>query len=272
MQIKKNDINKIFVLFLFSHIIIWTLIPSFTNINLPLDTIEALAWSNELQLGYHKPPPLAPFLLAFYFKIFGNQDWAYYLLSQLTVAASFIIIFIFSFEFLKNRIHSLISVLLLEGIYFYNFTTPEFNPILLQLPLCAASALYCWKAINQNDNISWILFGFFSALSVLTFYLSFYLLLSLCIFFIIKIIETKKFNPKYLITLSTFFVLLLPHLIWVLNNDFISIRYGLFRSFGDPLTGLTNIKFLDHLLYPIIFLGKQFVIIIPFLIMFFFNY
>ena len=53
MQIKKNDLNKIFLLFLFAHLFAWTLIPSVSNNNLPLDTIEALAWATNLIWGYN---------------------------------------------------------------------------------------------------------------------------------------------------------------------------------------------------------------------------
>ena len=60
----------------------WTLIPSFSNINLPLDTIEALAWGSNLDWGFTKHPPFSAFAVEFFYKIFGNQDWAYYLLSQ----------------------------------------------------------------------------------------------------------------------------------------------------------------------------------------------
>ena len=69
MKIKKVDINFFFVLFLFAHLLIWTLIPSIVNTNLPLDTIEALTWGNELKLGYDKYPPIFPlFTEFFYFK------------------------------------------------------------------------------------------------------------------------------------------------------------------------------------------------------------
>ena len=61
MVIRKKDINKIFILFLFAHIIVWTLVPTLTNNNLPLDTIEALAWGSELKMGYQKHPPLSAF-------------------------------------------------------------------------------------------------------------------------------------------------------------------------------------------------------------------
>ena len=59
MRIKENDLNKIFVLFLFAHFFIWVLIPSISNNNLPLDTIEALAWGSDLDWGYNKHPPFS---------------------------------------------------------------------------------------------------------------------------------------------------------------------------------------------------------------------
>ena len=269
MKIKNNNINKVFVIFLFVHLIIWTLVPSISNNNLPLDTIETLVWGNELQLGYDKYPPLVPLFTEFFYLIFGNQDWAYYFLSQLFVVSSFIIIFKFSKDFFQNRIYSLISVLLLEGIYFYNFTTPELNPFLCQMPFLSATVFYCWKGVKQNDNISWFLFGIFAALAVLSFYLSFYLLSSLGLFFIYIIIEDKKFNPKYLISLISFFVVLLPHLIWVVDNNYITINYAFFRSFNDPLSGFGDFKYLDHIFYPLMFFGKQIGILLPFLIMLF---
>ena len=40
MIVKKN--NKLYYLFLTSHLVIWFLVPTLTNVNLPLDTIEAL--------------------------------------------------------------------------------------------------------------------------------------------------------------------------------------------------------------------------------------
>ena len=59
MQYKKNDFNNILILFLFAHFFIWVLIPSISNNNLPLDTIEALAWGSDLNWGYNKHPPFS---------------------------------------------------------------------------------------------------------------------------------------------------------------------------------------------------------------------
>ena len=183
MQINKN-ISKILTFFLFTHVIVWTLIPSISNQNLPLDTIEALAWGSNLDWGYNKHPPLSAFIVEFFFSIFGAQDWAYYFLSQLFVVISFYIIFIFSKDFFKDKIFCLISILLLEGIYFYNFTSPEFNVNVCQLPFWALTVYYFWKGIQKNNNISWLLFGIFAALGFLSKYLFIYLLIAIDVFII----------------------------------------------------------------------------------------
>ena len=56
-------------------------------------------------------------------------------------------------------------------------------------------------------------------------------------------------------------MILVPHLIWLNNNEFITIKYGLAR------TGLEQSSFIDHIKFPIIFLLKQVGILIPFLIL-----
>ena len=261
MNIKKIDCNKILVIFLLSHITIWTVIPYISNINLPLDVIEAIAWSGGWPLGWEKHPPLSSWFPGLFFQIFGNQDWSYYLLSQIFVVASFIVVWRFSLDFFQSKIHSLISILLLEGLFFYNFTSPEFNVNVCQLPFWALTVHYCWQGIKKNDNVSWLLFGTFAALGVLSKYLFIYLLIAVDIFFIYLIV-IKRFNYKCLISLITFFLFLTPHLIWLVENNFITLTYALNR------TGLAESSFLDHLYYPFLFLIKQMGILLPLLILF----
>ena len=264
MQIKKKDINNIFIIFLFFHITVWTLLPSILNNNLPLDTIEALAWSSNLDWGYYKHPPFSAWSVEFFYQIFGNNDWAYYLLSQIFVITAFYIIFKFSEDFLKNKIHCLISVLVLEGIYFYNFTTPEFNVNVCQLPFWALTTYFCWKGIKKNDYATWILFGVVAALGVLSKYLFIYLLAAIDVFFIYLIIK-KKIDYKCLISLLPFILILIPHFIWLADNNYETFSYALKR------TGSENIEFIDHIYNPIIFIGKQLGILIPFFFILSFN-
>ena len=268
MSFDKIDINKLFYSFIAIHLILWTLIPSLTNNNLPLDTIEALAWGSNLDWGFNKHPPGSALFPEIIYRFLGPQDWAYYLLSQIFVVIAFIVVFKFAEELFKNKTLSLISVFLLEGIYFYNFTTPEFNVNVCQLPFWALCVYYSWKLFDNKEVSSkdcfWL--GIFCAIGFLSKYLFIYLLLAidLLFFYVIFIKKYKKFDFKYLISAEVFIILLIPHLIWLTNNDYMTITYGLAR------TGLENSSFLDHIIYPLIFLGKQVGILIPFFIMSFF--
>ena len=268
MLINKNNINKLFYSFLIIHLFLWTIVPALTNNNLPLDTIEALAWGSNLDWGFNKHPPGSAFFPEIIYQVFGPQDWAYYLLSQIFVVIAFIVVFKFSEELFKDKTLSLISVLLLESIYFYNFTTPEFNVNVCQLPFWSLCVYYSWKLFDkQTINFKdCFLLGVFAAIGFLSKYLFIYLLISidLLFFYIIFIRKYKKFEFKYLVSLEVFIVLLVPHLIWLANNDYITITYGLAR------TGLDNANLSDHIIYPLIFLGKQVGILIPFFIMSFF--
>ena len=262
-MILKKNINKAFYSFLFLHLLLWTLVPSLSNINLPLDTIEALAWGSNLDWGFNKHPPFSAFAVEFFFKIFGNNDWAFYLLSQIFVLTSYYFVWKVSDDLLKDKLYALLSVLLLSGIYFYNYTTPEFNVNVSQLPFWALSVYFFWKGINLNKNVDWILFGIFSALGFLSKYLFIYILLALFIFFISNLKKYKKSLNKYFFSILISLAFLAPHFFWLFENDFITIFYGLERS------GVSEFNYIDHFKNPIIFLIKQLIILSPFFLMFY---
>ncbi|WP_440933945.1 glycosyltransferase family 39 protein [Candidatus Pelagibacter sp.] len=265
MTINNKNINNVFYIFVIAHLIFWTLIPSITNHNLPLDTIEALAWGSNLDWGFNKHPPMSAFFVKIFFQIFGSQDWVYYLLSQIFVIISFYYVFKFSNEIVNNKLLGLVSVLLIEAIYFYNFTTPEFNVNVCQLPFWSLTIYYSWKIYSDKEIkfLDCFLVGLFAAFGFLSKYLFIYLLASIDLLFIYLIFfkKERKFDFKYLITIEAFLVVLVPHFIWLYNNNFITITYGLAR------TGLEQTILLDHIKYPLIFLLKQIGILVPFFIL-----
>jgi len=265
MALNKKNLTNLFYIFITTHLIIWTLVPTLTNNNLPLDIIEALAWGSNLDWGFNKHPPMSAFLPEVFFQIFGAQDWSYYLLSQICVIISFFAVYKLAEEFFKKKIFSFLSVLLLEGIYFYNFTTPEFNVNVCLMPFWALTILYFWKGCKDNKITDWFLVGLFAGLGFLSKYLFIYLGLAID-FFILYMIYKNKFNINFksFISIIPFFIILLPHLIWLTENDYVTITYGLRR------TGAEDPNVLNHIKYPLIFLGKQIGILIPFFLMLFY--
>ena len=256
-----RNINNIFFIFVLSHLLIWTVVPTITNKNLPLDVIEALAWGSNLDWGFNKHPPGSAFFPEIFFQIFGAQDWAYYFLSSLFVVISFYFVFKVADEILSSKLLSLFSVLILEAIYFYNFTTPEFNVNVCQLPFWSLVVYFSWKIYSSKEiKLSDCFFiGLFSAIGFLSKYLFVYLLASIFLLFmyVILIKKDRKFDFKYFITLEVFVILLIPHFIWLYGNDYITILYGLKRTGLEP-------SLINHFEQPILFLFKQIGTLLPF--------
>ena len=257
-MIQIKNINKILYIFLFFHLSLWTLVPSISNVNLPLDTIEALAWASNLEWGFNKHPPLSAFAVGVFYFIFGSNDWAYYLLSQVFVLITFYFVWKLSNEFFSNKIFSLLSILILETIVFFNYTTPEFNVYVCQLPLKAAAVYFFWKVIKDQNLYYMILTGIFCALGMLTHYSFIFIILSLFTYFVLFYRRNKKLVKYFFISLFIFILILIPHMIWLFENNFETAKYALGR------TGIDSQSVLRHILNPILFIIKQFGMIIFF--------
>ena len=260
-MIQPGKEKKIFYLLCLYHLIIWTLVPYFSNKNLPLDVIEALAWGQDFDLGYNKHPPLSAWIPGLLFKIFGNKDWVYYLLSQIFIVISFIFLWKLSSFFLKKKSQILLSVLTIEGIAFYTFETPQFNVNICQIPLWVGTIYFFLKSIKNNKIADWIFLGTFSALGFLTKYIFVYLLISLIFYLIYIFFIRKKINFNFLYTVLIFFLITAPHFQWLLQNDFTTIYYALKRG------GLNEFNIYNHLLNPFKFLINQISILLPFLLL-----
>ena len=260
-MIQPGKEKKIFYLICLYHLIIWTIVPYFSNKNLPLDVIEALAWGQNFDLGYNKHPPLSAWIPGLLFKIFGNKDWIYYLLSQVFIVISFIFLWKLSSFFLKKNYQILLSVLTIEGIAFFTFETPQFNVNICQIPLWIGTVYFFFKSIRKNKITDWIFLGVFSALGFLTKYIFAYLLISLFFYLVFIFLIKKKINFNSLYALLTFFLITLPHFQWLIQNDFTTIYYAVKRG------GLNEFNIYNHLLNPIKFLASQIAISLPFLLL-----
>jgi 4-amino-4-deoxy-L-arabinose transferase-like glycosyltransferase len=125
--------------------------------------------------------------------------------------------------------------------------------------------LYAWKCIQKDKFKDYILLGLFIAFGILSKYLFAYLIFSIAILFIFLIFKEKKFRIKSLATILIISLILLPHLIWLVESNYITITYGLHRTGGSS-------DILNHIIYPLVFLGKQLGILVPFFLMSFFLF
>ena len=65
--------------------------------NLPLDTIEALAWGSNLDWGFNKHPPLSAFMVEMFYQFFGNK------IGHIIIKPNFVVVsFLYYLNFQKN--------------------------------------------------------------------------------------------------------------------------------------------------------------------------
>ena len=94
---------------------------------------------------------------------------------------------------------------------------------------------------KNNKIVDWFLVGLFAGFGFLSKYLFIYLALGVDIF-LIYMIYKKKIDFKCLVSLIPFLIVLLPHLIWLTENNYITLTYGLDR------TGTGDQNLLDHIM------------------------
>ena len=92
----------------------------------------------------------------------------------------------------------------MEGIFFYNFTTPEFNVNVCQLPFWALTVYYSFKSINYSKLSDLILLGIFMSLGFLTKYFLYFNFINQN-FFILETFKEKNFQFKIVNTWNNFY-------------------------------------------------------------------
>ena len=253
-----RNATRLFWGFLGLHVALWTALPSLLNANLPLDVIEGFAWGREFDWGYPKHPPLTRWLGDLAAELRGHGAWAQYLLSQISVALAFWAIWRLARTVFEPGT-ALLAVLLMEGVYFHNYTTPEFNPNVILLPIWSLAVLCFWRAHSSGQLAWWLALG---AVACLGFWSKYFMALLLAPLGLLLLLD--PLFRRHLATpgpyLAAVIVLLglTPHLLWMLESDFATIGYAVARASkgGDPALA-------DHLLRPLRFAVEQPLVVLP---------
>ena len=244
-----------FAVFLALHALVWTALPALLYPNLPLDLIEALTYGREWQLGYDKLPPLPWWLVEIVYRLIG-LDTAYYALAQLAVIGAFAAIFMTARP-LVGGVGALVSVLILDGLHYFHFTAAKFNHDVIQLPLWALAGFAFHAALKHGRMLHWALLGLAIGLALWAKYFVAVLAAPLALFLLVDRDARKALaTPGPYVALVVAAVVMAPHLLWLIRNDFLPFAYASARA--APSRGL-----FDHLLHPVVFAVSQLVFLIP---------
>ena len=247
--------RRAFALFCALHALVWTALPSVLYANLPLDLIEALTYGREWQIGYDKLPPLPWWMVEIVHRLIGF-DTAYYALAQLAVIGAFALVWCTARP-LVGEIGALVAVLIIDGLHYFHFTAAKFNHDVIQLPLWALAGYSFHAALRRGRVLHWLLLGLALRLALWAKYFVVVLALPLALFLVFDREARKHLvTPGPWIALAVALVVMMPHLVWLWNSDFLPFAYAERRV--APSRGM-----IDHLVHPFVFALGQFLFLLP---------
>lgn len=217
----------------------WTLAPAFSHSAPPLDVVEMYAWGREGVVATFKHPNLPGLVLEGVRRITGVAGWPGYLVSQIFICTTFWAVFALGRELMDER-RALAGVLMLTGVYFFSWTTPEFNHNVAQMPLWALIALFLWRAGTHAGLLNWILLGLFAGLSLWAKYSSAMVLAPAALWLVWDSEARKRLlTPGPWLALLVFIGVAAPQALWLVEYDFLPFEYAARRSGdGGPLAAL----------------------------------
>jgi len=211
-----------------AHAVLWTLI--LVNLkaaqDVHMDVAEAFAWGQKFQFGYGKHPPLSGWVAGLWFKLFPVRDWATYALAMTVLGCGMVISWFTALRVVDRR-RAFLVVAMLALYPIFNFKGFKYNPDLLQLVTLPLVVLAYLNAFEKRDVKSGLWLGLAGALALMTKY---WVLTMIGAVGLAALIHPERLrflkSPAPWVAIVTLAVLMLPHLIWLKQVDFVPLTYA----------------------------------------------
>ncbi|MDR1551358.1 MAG: glycosyltransferase family 39 protein [Holosporaceae bacterium] len=241
------------------------LIPMITRNVIPNDMVENLYWGKELQLGYGKHPPLFAWISYFFYRLCFSCPESLYILTQLNLLLGFYFIF---------RISSLIfnqserggaealersrgSVLIFMASICSVFGNEKFNANTILMSMVPAMHYFFLCLLKYKRVRDAVLVGVFAALAFLGKYFAFLYIGCMGLFLLWdERCRVMLIRPQIYVAALVFFGCISWHLAWMVQNNFVSLKYALDKSTNWPTNRWSAFNFL---LMQFLFFSTSFV-------------
>jgi 4-amino-4-deoxy-L-arabinose transferase-like glycosyltransferase len=210
------------------HAVLWTLI--LVNLkaaqDVHMDVAEGFAWGQKFQWGYGKHPPLSGWIAGLWFRVFPVADWATYALAMTVLGIGLVICWLIALRVVDRR-RAFFVVVMLALYPIFNFKGFKYNPDLLQLVTLPLLVLAYLQAFEWRSVRSGFWLGVAGALALMTKYWVLTMIGAIGIAALVHP-ERMKFlrSPAPWVAIVTLVVLMIPHLIWLKEVDFVPLTYA----------------------------------------------
>ncbi len=220
-----KQLANIVYLFVAFHFLLWFCVGVFSQRAPHWDNVEALVWSQHLEWGYFKHPPIATWIVHGFVSIFGRSFWVTYLAGQLNVALMLIVVWRITL-LLTTPARAATAVILTSLVIYYNIWGIVANHNTLQLLPVSLLLWSCLIAVRQPQWWRWGLVGIMAAVCLLTKYSA---VIWVAVIGVWMIFDARMHRLKP--WLGVFFALLIaliaivPHVEWLMREGYQTLRY-----------------------------------------------
>jgi len=216
-------------------VLFWTVFASLSRYNLDIhgDMVENFAWGIGWQLGYYKHPPLYSWISAVWLSVFPRTNFFYHMLSMTSVAVA-----TFGMWRISTRFFSPAQQVLLVATVFFlpplTFLSINYNATSAMAPFWAFTLLCYIRALERRRGLDAFLVGMIGGLAMIAKYHSAVMLLAI---FAHSVID-REARPLYLtrlpwLALAGFAVPVAPHVWWLFDTSFMTVRYAAEQGSGN---------------------------------------
>ena len=225
-QDDKPAAQRFLLIYLVGMVLIWTVFCAVSHKAPDLDGMEELVWASSLEWGYSKHPPLPSWLMYGLVELFGRPLWLTFFAGQLVSALALWFVFLLGCEFTSPR-RALIATLMISVTIYFSLRATIYNHNTAQLWSIAASTWLLFRALRDETMSSWLWLGLVAGLAMLTKYSA---LVQFAAFFVFMLVHGYLRQPQVwrgiLAATVVFSVVILPHMIWLIANDFAPLQYA----------------------------------------------
>jgi Dolichyl-phosphate-mannose-protein mannosyltransferase len=191
------------------------------------DMAELADLTRHLALGNTKGPPFSVWVTAAWFAVFPRADWAFYLLAMASVALALGAAWRL-YGRLLDPDKQVLALALVGLVPLLTFHALKFNNNVLMIPVWTLTVLWFVRSYDERRPLDAALAGLAAAVAMMTKYWSVFLIIGLAAAALSdrrRDIYFRSAAPW--ITAICGGLALLPHLVWLIVNDYPPFSYAL---------------------------------------------
>jgi 4-amino-4-deoxy-L-arabinose transferase-like glycosyltransferase len=211
-----------------------------------LDCTEAYAWGQQFLFGYGRHPPVTGWIAGVWYRVFPAENWASYALSQVMTGISLVSIYFIGEHVLGRRRATFVVFAMLLYPLFIGGKSDHYNNYQVLLALLPLTVWLFLRAYERPTVGRGFVLGLAAAAAMLTIYSAAVGLVGLALAALLLPGRRRFFaNPAPYAAVIVFVLAIVPHVFWLVNNDFSTLRW-IDSLVGDRWRPLTAAFYLGH--------------------------